>query len=326
MRRLLPLLLALAFALPALATLLARPLTAEPPLADPPSVSQRDGLAPLPHLVWLSPAHAADAPSTFARSLGGTLPLARLAPAAVEFIEGRTGLVGAAVIDLEAGVAYAYQPQLRVPLASVLKVPLMLATLERLRLEGVALTATERDWMTRMIRESHNDGAWGLLERIGGAEALARYLDRLDLGTPRFTIEEWHWGASTAGALDVALVLAELAAGELVDASARATALDLMGSVIEEQRWGVSAGLVTVHTGTSLALKNGWWDRLADDEGWNVHSAGIVLGPTGDARYVIVVLTEGQAAQWYGIETIEGVASAINQAMRPSMPWLHPWR
>jgi hypothetical protein len=157
-------------------------------------------------------------PVTVAGSLGWTLLLATLAPAAVEFIEGCGGSVGAAVIDLETGVAYAYQPELRVPLASVVKVPLMLATFERDRVEGVILTEAERDWMARMIRESDNNGAWALIDRIVWSAVPARYLEHLDSGPPRFTIERGHWGASTAGALDVAVVLAT---GQFVDERAR---------------------------------------------------------------------------------------------------------
>jgi hypothetical protein len=58
-----------------------------------------------------------------------------------------------------------------------------------------------------------------------------------------------------------------------------------------------------------VALKNGF----ATSIGWQINTTGWVDGDGRD--YLIGVLTNGNASEQYGIDTVDGVSSIIWQAM-----------
>ncbi len=85
-----------------------------------------------------------------------------------------------------------------------------------------------------------------------------------------------------------------------------------MAGVDPAQRWGISAG---VPSGMTVEIKNGWLPRAT--LGWRINSIGCVSGttPSGTAQpgYCLAVLTDGNPTMAYGVQTVSGVARAVNQ-------------
>ncbi len=233
-----------------------------------------------------------------------------LAPEAVEFLEGHVARIGVAVVDLRSRTAYLHGEEFFV-LASVAKVPLMLATLERIEGEEREATEQEARLLDFMIRFSDNDAAETLWTMAGGDGAAARALvGDLGLSPANMAVENSHWGAIVATPYGLALLLAEIADGSMLSAETRAETLELMRW--REGSWGVIAGFLEYADGGSLHRKNGWF--LADD-GWRVNSTGIVLDAMGQPRYTLAILTDQQASLEAGVATTEGIARAVHAAM-----------
>jgi hypothetical protein len=112
----------------------------------------------------------------------------------------------------------------------------------------------------------------------------------------------------------LALLLAKLELGEILNPALRSLAIDLLQSVDPSQQWGITAPVSDQGLdGAEVALKNGWWWV---ESGWWVNSAGIVVPDDGTPAYAIAILTSEQPSWSYGIETIEEVAAMIHQHLR----------
>jgi len=91
----------------------------------------------------------------------------------------------------------------------------------------------------------------------------------------------------------------------LSDAS-RAYILNLMEHVTPSQDWGASGG---VPAGVTVALKNGF--SIID--GWQINTEGWVNGLGRD--YLVAVLTDDNPSEEYGIQTVDGIAALVWQAL-----------
>jgi hypothetical protein len=164
-------------------------------------------------------------------------------------------------------------------------------------------------WSIDLITESDNDATSQLWERIRRGQAVSSYLRSVVGG---FTPDPGpSCGASFASARAMATILGKLLNGEILDAPSGALAIRMLGAVVPEERWGVTAG-TDVASGDRVALKNGW---CLGQEGWRVNNTGIVWPRAGEA-YAIAIVTDGRLSWQEGIETIEGVAAPLNAVMR----------
>ena len=93
----------------------------------------------------------------------------------------------------------------------------------------------------------------------------------------------------------------------LTDAS-RSYVLDLMEHITPSQDWGATGG---VPPGVTVALKNGF----AVINGWQINTTGWISG--GGRNYLIAVLTNGNASEQYGIDTVNGVSALVWNALGP---------
>ena len=244
--------------------------------------------------------------------LGALRSLAELAPRAVRFADARAGEVSVVVLDLQRRAAYGLDAEARQRLASLVKVPVLLAALEAEGRGAGTLLPFQRRHLRAMIVASDNWAAASILRWLGGTEALRSFLGELGLAEPQINVTR-RWGESGASAHAVAALFAELALGERISAATRTQALALLAAVIPEQRWGVSAGLEAQRPHWRIALKNGWYPTTAG--GWRVNSAGLISDDRGEPRYVIAVLTAGQPDLDYGIATIEEITRQIYAAL-----------
>ena len=213
--------------------------------------------------------------------------------------------VSVTVLDPEGDYVLSIEPERRFELASVAKVYILAAYLDKLEQEGTHVAETDLALMSPMIRASDNAAASTLWHRIGREEGLSRFL--ASKGLPSITTtEEGAWGTLNATSGEVGEFLWMLADGRILGPDNTALALNLLSRVNYDQSWGISAGLPP--DGGTRALKNGWYP---ENEGWRINSAGVVQRPEGD--YVLVIFAFPVATMERGIAIVEDLAARINE-------------
>ncbi len=238
-------------------------------------------------------------------------PLGNLAPDVVERLSESSGDVAVAAIDLRRNLAFTHQGDVHFDLASVAKVPLMLAVLREGERGERPLTLRERSLLEVMIHTSDNDAASVLWAGVAGGEPAPL----LDGDVWPGVLVSGDWGLWTGTAPGVARIFREIVAGESLSPDVRGDAMRLLDGVVHWQRWGVSAGLPG--DGASVALKNGWYPQ--EEAGWIVHSAGYVLDAGGRPDYVLVVLSRNNRTLEGGIALVEEIAAGLHAALRPAV-------
>ncbi len=275
------------------------PVAASPPrFAQPPPgpvPSPRPAAAPLPELELAPP------------DLPVTQPLGILAPAIAERLASLPNGVGITTIDLRRDLIFTHHADAYYDLASVAKVPLMLAVLQEGEREERTLSRREQVLLKLMIHTSSNEAASALWQ--GAGSAVPDLLTQLDVW-PAILVPG-GWGLWTGNAYGVAQVFREIVAGAALSEGVRHDAMGLLAGVASWQRWGISAGLP--EGGASVGLKNGWYPAK---DGWLVHSAGYVLDAGGQPDYVIVILSAQNKSLAGGIELVEEIAASIHAALR----------
>ena len=237
-------------------------------------------------------------------------PLGQASESAAAFARSRAPIWGVAIVVPARGVAFAENADTQVPVASIVKVLVLLVVLEQAHQDHRPVSEEDLALLWPMVTESDNDATSQLWERIGRGQAVSSYLR--SVGVAGFTPDPGtSWGASFASARAMAAILGKLLNGEILDAPSRALALRMLDSVVPEQRWGVSAG-TDLASGDRVELKNGWYPG---EEGWRVNSVGIVRPRAGDP-YAIAIVTGSRVSWQEGIDTIEGIAAPLNAAMR----------
>ena len=240
-------------------------------------------------------------------------------PAATSYVSTRTGTVLAAVYDLGTGQTWslgAGQPQAE---ASVVKLDVLETLLaERAGTSPAGLSASDQWLAQQMIEDSDNDAATSLWYEVGGAVKIRSFNAAVGLKStaPSSCVVcagfGWPgWGLTTTVPTDQIALLRELVLpGPLLTGAERRYALSLMENVAPAQRWGVSGGVPAQAT---VALKNGWLPLDSAGDDWQVNSVGWISGDGRD--YLVAVLTTGNPAEQYGIDTIDQLASIVWQRM-----------
>jgi hypothetical protein len=207
-----------------------------------------------------------------------------------------------AVLDHQTGVSYRFRADEAFETASVVKVEILVALLLQARGDDRLLTADETKLATAMIRQSDNDAATALWSKIGGASGLSDANHALGLTSTVPGADGW-WGWTRTTASDQVRLLDVIAdpAGPLGDSGQ--VILELMGSVADDQDWGISAAS---GRGESTALKNGWMTRANQGGRWTVNSVGRITG--SDTDVTLVVMTRGHATLSQGIAYVERIA------------------
>ncbi|BBA96974.1 putative secreted protein [Actinacidiphila reveromycinica] len=192
--------------------------------------------------------------------------------------------------------------------ASIVKVDILATLLLQDQKAGTHLTATQKTLATAMIEQSDNDAALDLWHDIGRGAGLATAnasfgLDHTVGGDGDL------WGLTQTTASDqIALLHAVFDSDSPLSSSSRAYISGLMGSVVDGERWGVSAA---DSDSSGYALKNGWLQRSATGL-WDINSIGEV---SYDGNSLLVsVLSSGQQSEQGGIDQVERVAAAAARA------------
>ncbi|WP_327693733.1 serine hydrolase [Streptomyces sp. NBC_00459] len=221
--------------------------------------------------------------------------------------------VSVAVLDIASGDSAAYGDG-TFDTASIVKVDILATLLLQAQDENRSLTAQEKRYATSMIEVSDNASASALWTAIGKAEGLAAANKRFGL-TDTEGGAGMLWGLTQTTAADQLTLLRQVfaekgdsgAASELNEAS-RTYLQGLMGSIAEDQDWGVSAAAATSTADRRFALKNGWLPRTATGL-WDINSIGRVT--TADGReFLVAVVSNGNTTKAKGISLVESAARA----------------
>ncbi|MEV0179871.1 serine hydrolase [Streptomyces sp. NPDC050625] len=219
--------------------------------------------------------------------------------------------VSAAVLDLDGTgrEATVYGDDTPYDTASIVKVDILAAALLQGQDAKHGLTEKERADAEVMIERSDNDAANHLWRTIGRAKGLDAANKRLGL-TETKGGPDAKWGLTRTTARDQIRLLravydtgtAAHAAATPLDEASRTYIRTLMGGVVDEQSWGVSAA-----AGSGSALKNGWLQRNTT-ELWDVNSVGRITA--GGHHYLVAVLSDGSKSMKDGVALVERAARA----------------
>jgi len=239
---------------------------------------------------------------------GGPAGSRRRVAAASTYAAARRGVVAFAVIDAR-GRLRGMNARAPFIAASVVKAMLLVAELERLSEQRLALDDDERDTLGRMIRESDNEAATSVYRRVGDPRlrALAGRAgmgDGFSLGPASVraclcTATGWARAQITAGGQARFF----RAFPSLVPKRYRTFARSTLAGIIPEQRWGIPQ---EVPAGWQPFFKIGVRETGL---GTAVHQAAR-LEASGKV-VTLAVLTDGNPSEDYGKATVRGVARAI---------------
>ncbi|MDX3228494.1 serine hydrolase [Streptomyces sp. ME19-01-6] len=226
--------------------------------------------------------------------------------------DGTDARFSAAVLDTGSAASAVYGGD-AYDTASIVKVDILAALLLQAQDAGRRLTAQERSYATVMIQESDNDAATALWPEIGGEEGLDAANQRLGL-TETHGGRSGEWGLTQTTAADQLRLLREVFATGAADGRAvlsepsRAYVQQLMGRIVADQAWGVSAA---ADGATRTWLKNGWMPRSATGL-WVINSIGRVTA--GGRTYLVSVLSGGHKDKDSGVALVETAARAAVSA------------
>jgi len=221
------------------------------------------------------------------------------------YVSTRSGVVTAAVEDLQTDQTWTWDPGAREQTGSIMKVDILETLLRQAEVSHIPLDSDEASLVQGMIENSNNDDAQDLWNIVGGSTGVGAYDAKAGL-SQTVPNTEGYWGESTTSALDQIRLLRELVMKHtLLDAASQRYELGLMEHVEADQAWGISAGVPST---VNIALKNGWLP-LTTDTDWEVNSIGRVQGQ--GRSYLIAILTAHDPSESYGITTIEAMSKIV---------------
>jgi beta-lactamase class A len=221
------------------------------------------------------------------------------------YLAGLGSSIGVAVYIPDTNQYYLYNASQQFPMASSIKIPIMLTMLSQAEQQNRSLLESEVQLLQAMIESSDNDAAQSLYQEIGTAFGMNNFLN--SHGLTGIIPDPNTWGTSTASPQAMAHLLAALYAGDLLSATRTSYALSLMQNIAPDQRFGVGD---TAPQGAIVSMKDGW---LALDRGWAVNSSGIVQ--TTKITYIVSVYMTGQASQEAGMQIINTTCRQILAAL-----------
>ena len=237
----------------------------------------------------------------------GTGAATEMVPDIADYVATRDDNVTVAVEDLTDGRIYQFRPGLVENTASTLKVDILATLLEQTQATGSTLSPEQQSLAVPMIEESLDSAADTLWTQLGPGPVGA--FERRAGMTSTVPATDGVWGTTTTTALDrLAMIRTLVEPNALLTPASRAYVIDLMEHVTPTQDWGATGG---VPAGVTVALKNGF----AVIDGWQINTTGWVDGDGRD--YLIAVLTNGNASEGYGIDTVDGVSAIVWNALRP---------
>jgi hypothetical protein len=234
------------------------------------------------------------------------LALDALSPAAAELARDLGNDIGIAVYVPSDHRIYQYNAEPQFPAEGAIKLPLMLAVMDRAVRQGKAITDDESDLMRAMITESDNDAATELWNSLGGPSIQA-FLERSNISG--VTVDSKNWRESGMSCVAGARLMGKLMQGEVLDEGHREYAMRLLSQVEPTADWGV---VVAGREAGQAGVMNGWYSKY---QGWALASVGYVIPGDGRPAFTIAIFTDRWRYFREGVRKIEEIAGAINNAM-----------
>jgi hypothetical protein len=217
--------------------------------------------------------------------------------------------VTAAVVDHRSGCTFTLNASKVVVTASIFKVAMMASTAANAIDEQRPLSYWERAQVAEMISWSSNSGASALLHATGGPDDINAFY--ASLGMDNTFTPVTSWGKTTTTAMDqVTLLQAILNQREPFSKKWRSYFWRTLGTVVPEQRWGVTAGVD--ETRYDVRLKNGWAPQSPCCDDWAFNSIGQVRDRRdGEVVYTIAILSSEWDGWVEGIGAVEEVSTVV---------------
>jgi hypothetical protein len=233
-------------------------------------------------------------------------------PALTGYLAQRADHVSIAVYDATTGLTWDLHPGDVQVTASIVKVDFMADALAADERAG-GIPPDQAGLMPPMIEVSDNTAALAMWGIIGGAGGLGAFDSVLGLqGTNPYpgpvTPDNLGWAYTTTTADDMVKVIDTFAfPNPILSDPYRAYGLSLLHSVEPSQVWGVPAG---APPGT-VAVKTGFITPAPGDA--QVNSIGFVSG--AGRTYAFAILSDGNANEQYGVDTINTLGNLIFDAL-----------
>ncbi|QXJ22158.1 serine hydrolase [Actinomadura graeca] len=237
------------------------------------------------------------------------LDTARLRQTVRAYNAQRPGKAGVMAVDLRTGRSFGENEKGRFVSASIMKVDILTGLLLRRQNDRRGLSESEKDLARQMIRESDNSAADALYAESGYGSGIREANRRL--GLTETTPFQTSWGSSLTSPADQVRLLTSLAGNGPLGPPGREYVLGLMGTVLREQAWGVSAA---ARPGERVALKNGWTPVREQGHGWTINSIGRITGPDHD--FLVAVCSGENPTMEDGVTTVEHMADLVVSTMR----------
>lgn len=229
-----------------------------------------------------------------------------LSPDLATYLNSQGDNSSAVVYDLTRGQYFGYNTNEQFIMASSAKVPIMLTFLTMTESQGREPDDNEMYLLTTMIENSNNDSAQALFDEMGGAPAMANFLN--SVGVSGIAPDPDGWGYSTTTPLAMVQLLTLLQTGKVLSAQDRGLAFNLMENIESDQQTGVGD---TAPSGATVAMKDGWVP--GPDNLWAMNSSGIVT--LGSETYIIAVYTQHQNQLQDSWNITEHVCGAVGQLL-----------
>ncbi|MET0425972.1 MAG: serine hydrolase [Actinoplanes sp.] len=216
-----------------------------------------------------------------------------------------------AVLDKAGDKNFSYRGDDKFSTASAVKVSVLACTLLQAQDRKRELTAAQKSLAGRMIRASDNDATTALFDALGGAAGLTACDKRL--GMTATTVDK-AWGLTRTTADDQVRLLGNLVSDDSeLAVDARQYVFDLMGSVNDDQNWGVPS---VARDGETAPVKNGWDTSTADGGLWIVNTVGRIVSADRSTNVSIAVLSHGSKTREDGIALVEKVAALTRENLK----------
>ncbi len=177
--------------------------------------------------------------------------------------------IGIALYDPSSGHYYAYNGDLELETASMIKVPILVTLLHEVEAQGRSLTATEQADATAMIEQSDNDSEIALYSEVGGYDAVTSYMRAI--GIDDLALNDGSPGFSSFTPLSSVRLMEDLRTARILTPADCQFILGLMANVITYQQVGVGD---TAPSGAAWSMKIGY--GIGGNNMWLMNSMGTV--------------------------------------------------
>jgi hypothetical protein len=222
-------------------------------------------------------------------------PAASTISSAASYLDGRAGRTAFAVMDTHGHIS-GLRVHEHFESASVVKVMMLTAYLQRLAAHHLGLRPGDERLLFPMIHESNNEAASAVLRVVGGA-AIARVAR--EAGMTDYAPGVGWWAFTQTSAIDQVRLFEML--GQLIPARFYGYARYLLSHIVPAHSWGippVARPRWQVFYKTGSLPSRGLFNEAARLE-------------RGAATIVIAVFTDGDPSTGYGEATVQGVAQRL---------------